>query len=114
MSRVCITNHRRKKVYGMFSGRCAYCGEQPKSLQVDHRVPVAQGGTNHIENLLPACAQCNNFKSTFSVEEFRSEILLQIDRARQRSINFRTAERFGMIKVKPVSRIRFYFEEATA
>src|SRR5438067_896375 len=37
-----------------YGGRCAYCGVSAP-LQVDHRTPLARGGTNAIENILPAC-----------------------------------------------------------
>jgi len=48
------------------------------------------------ENLVPSCAPCNNFKMTFSVEEFRSELEAQIERARKSSVNFRNCERLSM------------------
>ena len=28
----------------------------------DHKVPLAHGGCNHMENLITACSRCNNFK----------------------------------------------------
>lgn len=62
-----------------------------------------------IENLFPACAPCNLFKATFTVEDFRKQITAQAERARAYSVNFRTAERFGLVEVvdKPVV---FWFE----
>jgi len=36
-----------------YQGRCAYCGETGP-LEADHRIPLARGGTNHIDNILPA------------------------------------------------------------
>lgn len=65
---------------------------------------------NHtIKNMVPACAPCNLFKSVFSVEEFRWELHKQVSRARERSVNFRNAERFNQIVVteKPIV---FWFE----
>jgi hypothetical protein len=40
---------------------CAYCGATPPSvlLQVDHIHPVAQGGSNDINNLITSCQPCN-------------------------------------------------------
>ncbi|MBJ4881358.1 HNH endonuclease, partial [Salmonella enterica subsp. enterica serovar Derby] len=63
-----------------------------------------------IENLFPSCAPCNLFKGAFSVEGMRNEITKQVERARAYSVNFRTAERFGLlhIVVKPVV---FWFEQ---
>lgn len=63
-----------------------------------------------IDNMVPACAACNLFKCVFSVEEFRTEIQQQVHRARKTSVNFRTAERFGMIETSDEP-IRFWFEK---
>jgi len=40
---------------------CAYCGATPPNvvLQVDHIHPVAEGGTNSIDNLITSCQPCN-------------------------------------------------------
>lgn len=40
---------------------CQYCGAHPPSvvLHVDHIHPVADGGTNDIDNLVTACEPCN-------------------------------------------------------
>jgi 5-methylcytosine-specific restriction endonuclease McrA len=47
-------------------GRCAMCGrtveEHGVVLQVDHKMPQAWGGTNHIENLQALCEECNRGK----------------------------------------------------
>lgn len=36
---------------------CVYCGAEYED--VDHVIPRSQGGTNHVENLVPACRSCN-------------------------------------------------------
>lgn len=41
---------------------CIYCGE-PKRLERDHKIPVSQGGTDDITNIVPACRTCNTKKS---------------------------------------------------
>src|SRR2546423_769919 len=56
-----------------YGGRCAYGGES-SPLQVDHRVPLARGGTNTIDNILPACARCNQRKALMTEEEFRARL----------------------------------------
>src|SRR6266513_89501 len=56
-----------------YQGRCAYCGEEG-SLQPDHRVPLALGGSNLIENILPACGRCNRRKHLMSETEFRARL----------------------------------------
>lgn len=52
---------------------CAYRGE-PGPLEPDHRVPLTKGGTNFIDNILPACRSCNARKHTMSEEEFRARL----------------------------------------
>ena len=38
---------------------CAWCGNA-KATQADHIIPVANGGTDRLENLTPSCAKCNH------------------------------------------------------
>jgi 5-methylcytosine-specific restriction endonuclease McrA len=49
---------------------CAYCGVSGP-LEADHRVPLARGGSNFIDNILPACRSCNGRKHKMTEEEFR-------------------------------------------
>lgn len=43
--------------------RCAYCGERPTKIHMDHVVPLMRGGKHQIGNVLPACAPCNLSKN---------------------------------------------------
>ena len=54
-------------------GRCAYCGEFAP-LEPDHRVALSRGGSNDIENILPACRRCNQRKALLTEEEFRARL----------------------------------------
>ncbi len=63
-----------------YGGRCAYC-ESTAPLQVDHRMPLARGGSNTIDNVLPACGPCNLRKRLMTEREFRD----LLDRERGRS-----------------------------
>lgn len=49
---------------------CAYCGTTPPSvvLQVDHINPVANGGSNDIDNLITSCQPCNIGKGAITLE----------------------------------------------
>jgi 5-methylcytosine-specific restriction endonuclease McrA len=40
-------------------------------------VPLARGGTNFIDNILPACRGCNARKHTMTEEEFRARLALE-------------------------------------
>lgn len=128
-----LTKKQRKQVWDKSGGKCWYCGiDLPeKGWHADHVESVIRLSTwvrgegnsgkfvatgemhrahnDKIENMVPACAPCNLFKSTFGVEFFRQEIESQIERARKTSVNFRTAERFGLIEAKPQP-VQFWFE----
>ena len=42
-------------------GICEHCGNRfpPKSLTMDHLVPLARGGESIKSNLVPSCVECN-------------------------------------------------------
>jgi len=52
-----------------FGHRCAYCGADGP-LQREHMVPLSRGGSNDIENLVPACRPCNMSKHCKTPLEF--------------------------------------------
>ncbi|HCM1918538.1 TPA: HNH endonuclease [Salmonella enterica subsp. salamae serovar 28:r:e,n,z15] len=131
-----LTRKQRERLRMKFGGRCAYCGcELPeKGWHADHvqavlrkserRMKAAEKGIFRLkstgdvfrpeadcpENIFPSCAPCNLLKTTYSLEMFRKQVSLQVERGRRSSVNFRTAERFGLISVvnKPVV---FWFEQ---
>lgn len=49
--------------------RCCLCGKTAKEtkLEVDHKVPVAKGGTDSLNNLWTLCIDCNRGKSDLSI-----------------------------------------------
>lgn len=135
-----LSKKQRLSVLSKSGGLCWYCGCQlpEKGWHADHVDPIRrttvykksisafgdvpesikkligedmQNPENDIlENMVPACAPCNLFKSVFTVEQFRKEIELQVDRGMKASVNFRTSKRFGLIKIteEPVV---FWFEQ---
>lgn len=131
-----LTRKQRERLRMKFGGRCVYCGcELPeKGWHADHVQAVlrksercmkaAEKGIFRLkstgdvfrpeadcpENIFPSCAPCNLLKTTYSLEMFRKQVSLQVERGRRSSVNFRTAERFGLISVvnKPVV---FWFEQ---
>ena len=46
------------KLYGKRTIQPGYCG-----WEIDHYQPLANGGTNHYLNLVPACWECNAAKA---------------------------------------------------
>ncbi|ECF5956159.1 HNH endonuclease [Salmonella enterica subsp. salamae] len=131
-----LTRKQRERLRMKFGGRCAYCGcvLPEKGWHADHLQAVlrksercmkaAEKGIFRLkttgevfrpeadcpENIFPSCAPCNLLKTTYSLEMFRKQVSLQVERGRRSSVNFRTAERFGLISVvnKPVV---FWFEQ---
>lgn len=83
---IAVTNRKNlKKTYGpgitveqwrdlceRFNNRCAYCGVHEEVLQIlynqkltrDHVIPLSKGGEHSIENIVPACHECNDKKGT--------------------------------------------------
>lgn len=58
-----------------FGGRCAYCGIIPKSLTIDHMLPLSRGGPTVKENIVPACKSCNSKKHNHLPEEAGMRII---------------------------------------
>ncbi|MCC6555588.1 MAG: HNH endonuclease [Polyangiaceae bacterium] len=63
----------RAQVRERFHARCAYCGVHEEdvgsTLTVDHHRPRARGGTSEAENLVYACARCNEHKGVYWHEQ---------------------------------------------
>jgi len=101
----------RTRIYKKYNGRCAYCGELlSQGWQVDHIYPKYRGGSDDESNLNPACRPCNNRKATFTVDEFREELLKGVGRLRRGSPRFRMLERFRLIQPGD-SEVVFLFED---
>jgi 5-methylcytosine-specific restriction endonuclease McrA len=52
-----------------YNYRCAYCGiaarDTPEGyLTRDHIIPISEGGDDDIDNIVPACKQCNKTKGS--------------------------------------------------
>lgn len=53
-----------------FGHRCAYCQKAADRLTRDHVVPLSQGGTYTMGNIIPACPSCNSRKNTKTAPEW--------------------------------------------
>lgn len=108
-----LSKTERLQVFNKYDGKCAYCGIELSSVfHVDHAHPVHRGGSCEMENLMPACKRCNLWKKTFTVDEFRGEIQMQIRRLFERSAQFNLAYDYGLIQ-KTNAEVEFYFEGLT-
>lgn len=63
------TLEQRLEKFGSLGNVCFYCKE-PKPLTVDHNIPLSRGGTDNIDNILPACRSCNSKKNNLTTEEY--------------------------------------------
>ncbi|MQS39595.1 HNH endonuclease [Streptomyces katsurahamanus] len=81
-----LTHRRRAKEYGTeheaysrtailarWLWKCAYCDAPAEHL--DHVVPLAKGGADREENMVPACAPCNLSKGAKTLEEWGRTML---------------------------------------
>ena len=65
-------------LFGQQEGRCAGCRmDFPfKIFEVDHLIPQARGGTDHLENLQMLCPHCNRIKGDRPQEYLLSQLSL--------------------------------------
>ncbi len=62
----------KNALYGRQEGHCAGCNVlfEIRNFTIDHIVPRAKGGTDHLDNLQLLCGACNSMKGTKTQEEF--------------------------------------------
>jgi hypothetical protein len=66
-----------------FANCCAYCGKGGCELHIEHFMPIAAGGPHTMDNILPACPECNYSKldrpplKWFSKQPFFSRVRWQ-------------------------------------
>lgn len=72
------------KIFSKTDGSCHLCGkklcysnygkrEGRGKWEVEHSIPQAKGGTDNLNNLLPACVSCNREKGINSTRSARSK-----------------------------------------
>ena len=63
---------QKQTLFGRQWGKCAGCEHSfdPGHFDIDHVVPRAKGGTDHLDNLQLLCARCHRLKGTKSQAEF--------------------------------------------
>lgn len=72
--RIKIPIEVREKIFERNNYQCQSCQKidlTTKNLQVDHIIPLAQGGANDMSNLQTLCAKCNREKSAKLDPRFR-------------------------------------------
>jgi 5-methylcytosine-specific restriction endonuclease McrA len=66
----------RLQIYDKTRGKCYYCGCKILygQMTVDHKHPKYKGGKDDLENLVPACWDCNQDKSFLTLEQYRKRV----------------------------------------
>lgn len=54
--------HHKPNIFGKY--RCVRCGGwfRKEQIEIDHRIPKREGGTDDLWNLQPMCRHCNRSK----------------------------------------------------
>ena len=104
-----LAKAKRMAVYNKYDGHCAYCGCKLEytDMQVDHAVAVhggeqadqmlSDGMMNGIENLMPACRQCNFYKEAYDIEGFRWKIREILQHSCVNTFQARLAMKYGIV-----------------
>ena len=114
-----IPKKTRELVLNKFGGKCAYCGCDLtlRTMQVDHIKAVYTSSLDNdgvetqddsLDNLNPSCRQCNFYKGTLDIEQFRKKIMTTLYETCQNTFQAKLAKKLGMLTVKQFD--KFYFE----
>lgn len=116
-----IPKKLRIALHKKYNHKCAYCGcdLEYREMQVDHIKPVytntdirkvmSEDEMYDITNLLPTCRQCNFYKSTMKLEDFRERIRTVMWENLKKNFNYRLALKYGLIQENDHP-ITFYYE----
>lgn len=101
--RKAISKKTRFDVFKRDGFACQYCGAHPPQsvLQVDHIIPVAEGGQNDPDNLVTACDHCNQGKGARSLESIPASLS-----SRAADVIEREAQLRGYSEVMAAQRLR--------
>jgi hypothetical protein len=82
---------------------CRYCGAKAPDveLEVDHVIPVNNGGTDDPENLITACVSCNSGKAHLPLHEGQHPVRTQIEQSESARISTPPVEKPGQPVEKP-------------
>tara|TARA_B100001094_G_C17942795_1_gene676451 strand:- start:7 stop:570 length:564 start_codon:yes stop_codon:yes gene_type:complete len=60
----CVSGTKKKYVAARQSWKCANCSEQLNAwFDVDHKISLEKGGSNHVDNLEAVCKNCHGQKT---------------------------------------------------
>ena len=109
-----LSKAERQAVYDKMGGHCAYCGREItlQQMQADHVIPIElydayalldglNPDPNNLDNLLPACRSCNNYKHTLMLDRFRAALERMPGVLERDNVTYRNAVRFGLVTPTP-------------
>lgn len=113
-----LSKKTRELVYKKYSGHCAYCGceLEYKDMQVDHIDSVFHANyygrysAEELNNYNPSCRQCNFYKGSYPIEEFRKNLETMLWHKLEKDFNYRLLKKYGQIE-EHRNHIKFYFEK---
>jgi len=81
----------RFEVFKRDSFTCQYCGKKPPevTLEIDHIVAVADGGTNELNNLITACFDCNRGKSKIPLDKLPNTLAQNYEILQEREVQLK-------------------------
>ena len=60
----CVSETKKKFVASQQSWKCGHCQKQlPAWFEVDHKIRLGHGGSNHVDNLVALCRDCHGRKT---------------------------------------------------
>ena len=65
----------KRELHKAQAGKCMYCGRKPgiDLMDIDHKNPVAKGGSDTKRNLQLLCRSCNTRKGATTDRQFRTK-----------------------------------------
>lgn len=77
IQRIPIGKRLRFEVFTRDKFSCRYCGKSSPTviLEIDHVVPVSEGGTNDLHNLATSCFDCNRGKANIIIDSTNVETM---------------------------------------
>lgn len=86
--RITFTQSQRAEIYRKTKGHCYLCNQfvDYNDFEVEHKIPLALGGTNNIDNVFCSCHDCNSMKSSLEPKDLMQRMkLILLYQAEQKS-----------------------------
>lgn len=116
-------NKKRQTIWNKSGGKCWYCGCElgEKGWHADHFHPIIRNYWKNdgssvypeldtIDNLVPSCAPCNNFKHSLSIDNYRSLCTDQFENIPKYTTGARQLQRLGLLDFTPKP-VVFWYEQ---